>query len=75
MTLLKQIQLDGTINSLSLSNDTKEILAGSTSGKTFRILSQAFDYTILSENHTSEINDIAFTKENPEIFATIDSQG
>lgn len=45
---------------LSLSCDNKELLAGTSNGKIYRVLTATLDATLHSESHTSGINDIEF---------------
>lgn len=57
-----EIQLPGSINSLSLTADRKEVVACSNTGKIFRILTPDLNYTLHSTSHSNIIYDVAFNE-------------
>ncbi len=61
--------------SLSVDNINKELLAGTSIGKIYRIFPTDLSATLHTEGHTSSINDISLLKGNNEIFATITKKG
>ena len=61
-TIICEIALPGYIMSLSLTADRKEVVACSSVGKIFRILTDDLNYTLHSTSHSSPINSVAFNE-------------
>ncbi len=74
-SLEAEVQLDGRVVSLSVSNDEKELIAGTSSGKIYRILTATLDAMLHTEGHIESVNDIVFPVGSNENFATIDDSG
>jgi len=70
-----EVQLDGAVMSLSVDHLNKELLAGTSAGKIYRIFPSDLSATLHTEGHTSAINDLSLLKGNNEIFATITKKG
>ena len=58
--LTHEAQLDSKIVSISLSNDKKEIIVGSSGGKLYRMLTLDLSFMLHTDAHTGCINDLAF---------------
>lgn len=71
----REVVLDGKVNSLALSPDGSELLAGTTSGKIYRVDASSLSSMINTEGHLEGISDLAFPKDSSEIFTTIDGGG
>lgn len=74
-SLVQEIIFPGKISSLSLTSDKKEIIVCTTIGKTFRILTSNFKYTLHSIAHTSSVNDVAYKKNKNDECYTVDDNG
>ena len=72
--LTHEAQLDGKVTSLSLSPDKKEILAGTSLSKIYRLLSADLSFMIHTDAHFSDINDVNFGSRSDN-FVTIDETG
>ncbi len=72
--LTHEAQIDGKVTSISLSPDKKEILAGTSLGKIYRLLSSDLSFMLHTDAHFSCINSVSFG-ERPETFVTIDESG
>jgi len=57
-----------------LSNDKKEVLAGTSLGKIYRMLTSDLSFMLHTDAHFSCINAVSFG-ERPETFVTIDEAG
>lgn len=59
--LTHEAQLDSAIMSLTISNDSKELIAGTNGGKLYRVLLEDLSYLLHTDAHTGGINDIHFS--------------
>jgi len=62
--------LDGSVVSLSLSQDMLEVIAGTATGSIFRINLQTMNYIAVAESHTGSVIAVAFSTKYPDRFAT-----
>lgn len=69
-----EVQLDSKVVSINLSPDGQELLAGTLSGKMYRILTNDFSFLLHSDSHSACINDVAFGSESNQ-FVAIDEHG
>ena len=60
--------------SVNLSNDEKELIVGTISGKMYRVLTGDLSFMLHSDAHSSCINDLSFGKDS-NTFAAIDESG
>ena len=72
--LTHEVQLDGKVTSLSLGLDKKELIAGTSKGKIYRMLKGDLSFMIHTDAHFSTINDVNFGANNNE-FVCIDETG
>lgn len=72
--LTHEAQLDGKVTSLSLSNDKKELIAGTSKSKIYRMLTSDLSFMIHTDAHYGGINDVAFGGNDNE-FTCIDETG
>lgn len=73
-TLSHEAQLDSKVMSINLSNDEKEMIVGTVSGKMYRVLTADLSFMLHSDAHSSSINDISFGQDS-NTFAAIDESG
>jgi WD40 repeat protein len=73
--LTHEAQLDSKITSLTVSNDGKELLAGTIGGKLYRVLEGDLSFLLHTDAHTGSINDISFTPKRSDQFLSIDENG
>lgn len=59
--LTHEAQLDSKVMSLSVSNDKKELIVGTSGGKLFRMLATDLSFMLHTDAHTGCINDLAFS--------------
>jgi len=59
--LTHEAQLDSKIMSLTVSNDQKELLAGTMNGKLYRVLENDLSFLVHTDSHTGQINDVNFS--------------
>jgi WD40 repeat protein len=60
--------------SVNLSNDEKELIVGTISGKMYRVLTNDLSFMLHSDAHSACINDLSFGHDS-NIFAAIDESG
>lgn len=72
--LTHEAQLDGKVTSLSLGLDKKELIAGTSKGKIYRMLTGDLSFMIHTDAHFGAINDVNFGANNNE-FVCIDETG
>lgn len=60
--------------SVNLSNDGKELIVGTISGKMFRVLTNDLSFLLRSDAHSACINDISFGSDSNS-FVAIDELG
>jgi len=60
--------------SVNLSNDGKELIVGTISGKIFRVLTNDLSFLIRSDAHSACINDVSFGSDSNS-FVAIDELG
>lgn len=72
--LTHEAQLDGKVTALSLGLDGKELIAGTSNGKIYRMLTGDLSFMIHTDAHYGGINDINFGANNNE-FVCIDETG
>ena len=72
--LTHEAHIDGKVTSLSLSNDKKELIAGTSKSKIYRMLTADLSFMIHTDAHYGGINDIVFGG-TPNEFTTIDETG
>lgn len=71
-----EIDLLHNVNSLSLSGDRKEVIASTSSGSIFRIMSSDLTFTLHSENHLGAVHQCCFSNNNDnEYFYSVDDFG
>jgi WD40 repeat protein len=73
-TLSHEALLDSKIMSINLSNDEKELIVGTISGKMYRVLTNDLSFMLHSDAHSACINDISFGQDS-NLFAAIDESG
>lgn len=73
-TLSHEAQLDSKVMSVNLSNDGKELIVGTISGKMFRVLTNDLSFLLRSDAHSASINDISFGNDSNS-FVAIDELG
>ena len=73
-TLSHEAQLDSKVMSINLSNDEKELIVGTISGKMYRVLTSDLSFMLHSDAHSSCINDLSFGNDS-NLFASIDECG
>lgn len=73
-TLSHEAQLDSKVMSINISNDEKELIVGTISGKMYRILTSDLSFMLHSDAHCECINDISFGADS-NMFAAIDESG
>ncbi len=73
--LTHEAQLEGKVTSLSLSVDHKELVAGTSTDRIYRLLTTDLSYLVHTEAHDGGVNDIAFGSTRSDQFACIDSAG
>ncbi len=61
--------------SLSLSNDKKELIAGTSGGKLYRMLTNDLSFMLHTDAHTGCINDLTFSSLRSDQFLSIDDNG
>jgi cilia- and flagella-associated protein 52 len=71
----KEVLLDGRIVGLSMSNDGKELLSGTSAGKIFKSLAGDLSSTVHAEGHVETISEVNFKRDSLDLFATIDIAG
>ena len=59
---------------MNLSNDGKELIVGTISGKIFRVLTNDLSFLIRSDAHSACINDVSFGSDSNS-FVAIDELG
>mmetsp|Transcript_47331 Transcript_47331/g.34622 ORF Transcript_47331/g.34622 Transcript_47331/m.34622 type:complete len:229 (-) Transcript_47331:484-1170(-) len=73
--LTHEVQLDSKVISISLATDKKELIAGTSGGKLYRMLTQDLTFMLHTDAHTGAINDIAFPNNRADQFVSIDDNG
>lgn len=73
--LTHEAQLESKITSLTVSQDGKELLAGTIGGKLYRVLEGDLSFLLHTDAHTGSINDISFTPKRSDQFLSIDENG
>lgn len=73
--LTHEAQLDSKIMSLAVSNDKKELIAGTIGGKLYRVLENDLSFLIHTDAHTGCINDLHFSPKRSDQFVSIDENG
>jgi cilia- and flagella-associated protein 52 len=71
----KEVGLEGRIVSLTMSNDGKELMSGTSAGKIFKSLSADLSSTVHAEGHVEYISEVSFKRDSLDLFATIDLAG
>lgn len=66
-----EAQLDSKVMSVNLSNDKKELIAGTCGGKLYRVLTNDLSFLLHSDAHTGVIKDVDFGN-NCDKFVSID---
>ena len=59
--LTHEAQLDSKIMSLGVSNDKKELIAGTVGGKLYRVLTDDLSFLLHTDADSGSINDIHFS--------------
>ena len=59
--LTHEAQLDSRVMSISISNDKKELICGTSGGKLYRMLTNDLSFMLHTDAHTGCINDLAFS--------------
>lgn len=59
-SLTHEAQLDTKVMSISVSNDKKELIVGTSGGKIYRMLTTDLSFMLHTDAHTGCINDITF---------------
>lgn len=69
------IQLEGSIVSMASSSDDAQIVAITTAGLIYRVLTADMTYTVAAEAPLNGLNDIALSAARPDIFASVSNDG
>lgn len=59
--LTHEAQLDSRVMSICVSNDKKEVIAGTIGGKLYRVLADDLSFLLHTDAHTGSINDLHFS--------------
>ena len=70
-----EAQLDSKVQSVSVSQDGKELIAGTIGGKIYRVLTADLSYLLHTDAHTGAINDCYFSPKRSDQFVSIDDNG
>ena len=73
--LTHEAQLDSKVMSIQVSQDGKELLAGTLGGKLYRVLTDDLSFLLHTDAHTGSINDIHFSPQRSDQFISIDDNG
>ena len=73
--LIHEAQFEGKVTSLSLSTDQKELVAGTSTDRIYRLLTTDLSYLVHTEAHDGSVNDISFGSTRSDQFCCIDSAG
>lgn len=73
-TLSHEAQLDSKVMNINISNDEKELIVGTISGKMYRVLTGDLSFMLHSDAHNACINDLSFGADS-NLFAAIDESG
>lgn len=73
--LERELCLEGRINSLTIDPTGNEMLAGSSTGRIYRLTTGNLDSTIHTEGHLSGIMGLSIPSNSNDIFGTIDYEG
>ena len=73
--LTHEAQLEGKVTSLSLSTDRKELVAGTSKDRIYRLLTTDLSYLVHTEAQNGSVNDISFGSTRSDQFCCIDSAG
>mmetsp|Transcript_56698 Transcript_56698/g.104089 ORF Transcript_56698/g.104089 Transcript_56698/m.104089 type:complete len:490 (-) Transcript_56698:114-1583(-) len=71
----KQVRLDGLVNSMSSSQDGTQVMAVSTVGSTYQILTSRLDVKLHNQVSPGEIWDVAYAGSISDLFLTCCSDG
>ena len=74
-SLTHEAQLDSKVMSLSVSVDKKELIAGTSGGKLYRMLTNDLSFMLHTDAHTGSINDLQFSTLRSDQFVSIDDNG
>ena len=61
-TIICEIALSSSVNSISVTSDQKEVVVATMNGKIYRVLTSDLNYILHSTSHCSSINGIAFNE-------------
>ena len=61
--------------SLCISNDQKEIIAGTIGGKLYRVIASDLSFLLHTDAHSGAINDLHFSPKRCDQFVSIDEHG
>jgi WD40 repeat protein len=61
-SLTHEALLDSKVMSLSVSNDKKELIVGTSGGKLYRMLTHDLSFMLHTDAHTGCINDLVFSQ-------------
>lgn len=67
--------LDSKVMSVCISPDGKELMAGTSSGKLYRVLTDDLSFLLHTDAHTGSINDLHFSPKRSDQFVSIDENG
>lgn len=70
-----EAQLDSKVSALTVSNDGKELMAGTVGGKLYRVLTEDLSFLLHTDAHTGSINDLNFSPRRSDQFLSIDENG
>ena len=70
-----EIQLDGAVQSISLSPDNLEAIVGTANGTIYRLNIQAMQHITIAESHTSKVVSVAFSPFIRDRFASASTDG
>jgi len=73
--LLQEIQLTGGITSLSSSADGAELIAATSAGMLYRVLTTDLGFTVAAEAHTGPVTAVAVPHDRSDRFASCGSDG
>lgn len=71
--LAYEVQLDGAVNSMSLSADKKEVVVSTVVGLIYRVLVSDLTFALHSAAHHTSVHECSFGLENDKLYAVDDS--
>jgi WD40 repeat protein len=69
-----EVKVMGKVVALAMSADGAELMAGTSAGRLYRVLTEDLSVSEFSQSHVAAVNDVAFG-DRSDVFATISSDG